>query len=136
MFRPEVGKPMICADDTSIVAVASTISLDVTIPQIELDDIVLMRRKSTGTLVNDALLPGKRLYLFSTGTGIAPFASLIRDPETYEKFKTIFLCHTCRNVIDLEYGQELVRSVKLDPLVGDLASKNLHHYQTIKCFMD
>ena len=99
--------------------------------KIELDDIVLMRRKSTGTLVNDALLPGKRLYLFSTGTGIAPFASLIRDPETYEKFETIFLCHTCRNVIDLEYGQELVRSVRLDPLVGDLASKNLHHYQTI-----
>ena len=99
--------------------------------KIELDDTVLMRRKSTGTLVNDALLPGKRLYLFSTGTGIAPFASLIRDPETYEKFETIFLCHTCRNVIDLEYGQELVRSVKLDPLVGDLASKNLHHYQTI-----
>ena len=99
--------------------------------KIELDDIVLMRRKSTGTLVNDALLPGKRLYLFSTGTGIAPFASLIRDTETYEKFETIFLCHTCRNVIDLEYGQELVRSVRLDPLVGDLASKNLHHYQTI-----
>jgi len=99
--------------------------------KIELDDTVLMRRKSTGTLVNDALLPGKRLYLFSTGTGIAPFASLIRDPETYEKFETIFLCHTCRNVIDLEYGQELVRSVRLDPLVGDLASKNLHHYQTI-----
>ena len=99
--------------------------------KIELDDTVLMRRKSTGTLVNDALLPGKRLYLFSTGTGIAPFASLIRDTETYEKFETIFLCHTCRNVIDLEYGQELVRSVKLDPLVGDLASKNLHHYQTI-----
>ena len=98
---------------------------------IKINDTVLMRRKPTGTLVNDALLPGKRLYLLSTGTGIAPFASLIRDPETYEKFETIFLCHTCRNVIDLEYGQELVKSVKLDPLVGDLASKNLHHYQTV-----
>ena len=76
---------------------------------IKINDTILMRRKPTGTLVNDALLPGKRLYLLSTGTGIAPFASLIRDPETYEKFETIFLCHTCRNVIDLEYGQELVK---------------------------
>ena len=49
-------------------------------------DTVLMKKKPTGTLVNDALIPGERLYLFSTGTGIAPFASLIRDPETYEKF--------------------------------------------------
>jgi ferredoxin--NADP+ reductase len=51
--------------------------------KIQVGDTVLMRKKSTGTLVNDALLPGKRLYMFSTGTGIAPFASLIRDPETY-----------------------------------------------------
>ena len=59
---------------------------------IKINDTILMRRKPTGTLVNDALLPGKRLYLFSTGTGIAPFASLIRDPETYDKFEKIILC--------------------------------------------
>ena len=57
-------------------------------------DTVLLRKKPTGTLVNDALLPGERLWMFSTGTGIAPFASLIRDPETYEKFDEVILTHT------------------------------------------
>ena len=61
-------------------------------------DTVLMRKKPTGTLVLDALTPGRRLYMFSTGTGIAPFASLIRDPETYEKFEEVILTHTCRDV--------------------------------------
>jgi len=98
---------------------------------IKINDNILMRRKPTGTLVNDALLPGKRLYLFSTGTGIAPFASLIRDPETYDKFEKIILCHTCRNVVDLQYGKELVDSVKIDPLVGELAQKNLVHYKSV-----
>ncbi len=84
-------------------------------------DTVLMRRKPTGTLVNDALLPGKRLWLFSTGTGIAPFASLIRDPETYEKFDDVVLTHTCRTVDELIYGQELVAATRQDPLVGEMA---------------
>ncbi|MEL0286793.1 MAG: ferredoxin--NADP reductase, partial [Paracoccaceae bacterium] len=64
--------------------------------KIAVGDTVLMRKKPTGTLVNDALLGGKRLWMFSTGTGIAPFASLIRDPETYEKFDEVVLTHTCR----------------------------------------
>ena len=65
-------------------------------------DEILMRPKTTGTLVNDALLPGKRLFMLSTGTGIAPFVSLIRDPETYEKFDTVIMMHTCREVAELE----------------------------------
>lgn len=85
-------------------------------------DTVLMRKKATGTLVNDALTPGRRLYLFSTGTGIAPFASIIRDPETYEKFEQIILTHTCRLVAELQYGRELVDLTLADPLVGDDAS--------------
>ena len=93
-------------------------------------DTVLMRRKPTGTLVNDALLPGKRLYLFSTGTGIAPFASVIRDPETYEKFERVVLTHTCRLVAELEYGKELVELTRNDPLVGEEASEALVHYPT------
>lgn len=84
-------------------------------------DTVLMRKKPTGTLVHDALLPGKRLWMFSTGTGIAPFASLIRDPETYEKFDEVILTHTCRKVDELRYGQNLVAAVKNDPLVGEMA---------------
>ena len=99
--------------------------------KISIGDTVLMRQKSTGTLVNDALLPGKRLYLFSTGTGIAPFASLIQDPETYEKFDQIILCHTCREVSELKYSFELIKKVKSDPLVGYFAKKNLIHYPTV-----
>jgi ferredoxin--NADP+ reductase len=75
-------------------------------------DTVLMRKKPTGTLVNDAILPGKRLWMFSTGTGFAPFASLIRDPETYGKFEEVIVTHTCREVAELTYSQELVASVK------------------------
>lgn len=90
-------------------------------------DVVLMRKKPTGTLVNDALLPGKRLYMFSTGTGIAPFASLIRDPETYEKFEQVILTHTCREAAELQYGHDLVEATKSDPLVGEEASKQLIH---------
>ena len=93
-------------------------------------DTVLMRKKPTGTLVNDALLPGERLWLFSTGTGIAPFASLIRDPETYEKFGRVILCHTCRLTAELAYGYETVETAKGDPLVGEETSARLTHYAT------
>jgi ferredoxin/flavodoxin---NADP+ reductase len=82
-------------------------------------DQVLVGRKPVGTLVHDALVPGKRLYMLATGTGIAPFASLIRDPATYERFEQVILTHTCREVDELAYGVELVASLKDDPLVGD-----------------
>jgi ferredoxin--NADP+ reductase len=93
-------------------------------------DTVLMRRKSTGTLVNDALKPGKRLWMFATGTGIAPFASIIRDPETYEKFDHLILCHTCREAEELTYGRDLVAGLKADPLVGEMAA-HLTLYDTL-----
>jgi ferredoxin/flavodoxin---NADP+ reductase len=93
-------------------------------------DTVLMKKKPTGTLVNDALVPGRRLYMFSTGTGIAPFVSLIRDPETYEKFEQVILCHTCREVAELTYGFETVQQTREDPLVGEEASVQLVHYAT------
>jgi ferredoxin--NADP+ reductase len=99
--------------------------------RIKVGDTVLMRKKPTGTLVLDALLPGKRVYMFSTGTGIAPFASLIRDPETYEKFDEVFLTHTCREVAELAYGLELVRNLMDDELVGELARAQLRHYPTV-----
>lgn len=99
--------------------------------KIQVGDTVLMRRKPTGTLVNDALLPGKRIYMFSTGTGIAPFASLIRDPETYDKFDEVILTHTCREVCELDYGKELVAAIMDDPLVGEIARDKLRHYCTV-----
>lgn len=94
-------------------------------------DVVLMRRKPTGTLTNDSLIPGKRLWMFSTGTGIAPFASLIRDPETYEKFDEVVLTHTSRTVAELKYGQDLIQAIKDDPLVSELTIGRLRHYCTV-----
>jgi ferredoxin--NADP+ reductase len=93
-------------------------------------DTVLMRQKSTGTLVLDALTPGSRLWMISTGTGIAPFASLMRDPETYEKFEQVILTHTCRDVAELAYGEELARDLGADPLIGELVNGRFRHHAT------
>ena len=98
--------------------------------RIAVGDTVLMRKKPTGTLVLDALLPGERLWMFSTGTGIAPFASLVRDPETYEKFAQVVLTQTCREVAELAYGEELVAETNDDPLVGELVAGRLTAYAT------
>ncbi len=99
--------------------------------KIKIGDIVLLGRKPVGTLVLDALLPGKRLYMFSTGTGIAPFASLIRDPETYERFEEVILTQTCREKSELTYGLELVASLKDDPLVGEMIGDKLKHITSV-----
>ncbi|MBX3597609.1 MAG: ferredoxin--NADP reductase [Rhizobiaceae bacterium] len=84
-------------------------------------DTVLMKQKSTGTLVIDALTPARRLFMISTGTGIAPFASLVRDPDTYEKFGQLVLTHTCREVAELAYGKELIANLADDPLIGEFS---------------
>ena len=95
-------------------------------------DGILMRKKPTGTLVNDALTPAKRVYMFSTGTGIAPFASLIRDPDTYEKFDEVILTHTCREVAELQYGINLVKQIKEDEMLNELFdTSKLRHYATV-----
>jgi ferredoxin--NADP+ reductase len=93
-------------------------------------DTVLMRTKPTGTLVLDALTPGKRLWMISTGTGIAPFASLMREPETYDKFEQVILTHTCREVAELTYGEELARNLVEDPLIGEVVQGRFFHYAT------
>ena len=89
-----------------------------------------MRPKPVGTLVHDALLPGKRLFLFSTGTGIAPFASIIRDPETYEKFEQVILTHTCREVAELDYGHDLVERIRGDEMLAEMVGDKLMHIAT------
>ncbi|MEL6258462.1 MAG: ferredoxin--NADP reductase, partial [Pseudomonadota bacterium] len=96
--------------------------------KIQPGDKVLLGKKPTGTLVLDALLGGDRLYMFSTGTGFAPFASLIRDPETYQRFNQVIVTHTCRDVAELKYGLDTVEAAKNDPLVGEEASAQLHHF--------
>ncbi len=97
---------------------------------IQVGDEVIIRPKPVGTLVLDALLPGKRLYLVSTGTGIAPFASLARDPDIYERFEQVILTHTTRDVAGLAYGQQLVKDILSDPLVGEEARDKLLYYPT------
>ncbi len=93
-------------------------------------DIVLMRQKSTGTLVLDAVTQARRLFMISTGTGIAPFASLVRDPETFDKFDQVILTHTCRDQAELTYGVELFENLKHDPLIGELVENRVTLYST------
>lgn len=93
-------------------------------------DTVFLRQKSTGTLVLDALTPGRRLFLFATGTGIAPFAAVIRDPETFEKFESVILTNTCRTAAELAYGDALAAQAKDDPLIGELTDGRLTYYRT------
>ncbi|MEM8800302.1 MAG: ferredoxin--NADP reductase [Pseudomonadota bacterium] len=97
---------------------------------IEVGDRILLGRKPVGTLVMDALSPAKRLYLFSTGTGVAPFASVIRDPETYERFDEIILTHTTWTHHGLAYSEALIDAVKNDPLVGEMVGDKLRYYPT------
>jgi ferredoxin--NADP+ reductase len=93
-------------------------------------DQIILRPKPVGTLVHDALLPGKRIWFLATGTGIAPFASLMRDPETYEKYEQVIMMHTCRTVSELEYGRQLVESLEADPLIGEMVAGKLKYYPT------
>ena len=93
-------------------------------------DEIILRPKPVGTLVHDALLPGKNVWFLATGTGIAPFASLMRDPETYERFGTVVMMHTCREAAELDYGRELVEGLKDDPLIGEMVEGKLLYYPT------
>ncbi len=83
-------------------------------------DQIILRPKPVGTLVHDALLPGKRLWFFATGTGFAPFASLLRDPQTFEDYDQIIMTHTCRDVAELEYGKQLIENIRSDEMMGEL----------------
>ncbi|MAH85334.1 MAG: ferredoxin--NADP(+) reductase [Rhodospirillaceae bacterium TMED8] len=94
-------------------------------------DKLLLGKKATGTLSLDSLTPSKSLYLFSTGTGFAPFASLIRDPETYDKFERVILTHTCRAVDELAFGKSILTALKTDPLVGELTNNCLLYFDSV-----
>ncbi len=94
-------------------------------------DTILVGRKATGTLIADNLFPGNRLLLLSTGTGLAPFASLIKDPDVYDKYEQIVLVHGCRQVSELAYGEELVANLQDDELFGPLLAEKLVYYPTV-----
>lgn len=94
-------------------------------------DTVIVGRKPTGTLVIDYLLPGRRLYLLATGTGLAPFMSIVRDPATYEKFGQIVLVHGVRIADELAYHDLLVERLPAHEFLGDMVASQLHYYPTV-----
>ena len=87
---------------------------------LKVGDELILRPKPVGTLVHDALTPAKRIWFFATGTGFAPFASLLRDPETYERYDQVIITHTCRDVAELKYGADLVDTIRTDEMFGEL----------------
>ncbi len=94
-------------------------------------DSILVGRKPVGTLVQDSLVPGKTLYLLGTGTGIAPFASIIRDPDVYDRFEKVVLVHGCRFKAELGYGKQLVESLPENELLAELVAGKLLYYPTV-----
>lgn len=94
-------------------------------------DKVIVGHKPTGTLLIDYLLPGKRLYLLSTGTGLAPFMSIIRDPDTYEKFEHVVLVHGCRLVSELAYRDYITQELPQHEFLGEMVREQLKYYPTV-----
>jgi ferredoxin--NADP+ reductase len=98
---------------------------------IKVGDTIIVGRKPTGTLLSDYLLPGRRLYMLSTGTGLAPFMSIVRDPEIYDKFDQLILVHGVRQVDELAYHDLLVEHLPNHEFLGDLVSSKLRYYPTV-----
>ena len=98
---------------------------------IQVGDKIVVGKKPTGTLLIDYLLPGKRLYLLGTGTGLAPFLSVARDPETYEKFETVVVVHGVREVAELAYHDLLDHGLAQDELLGEVVAGKLKYYPTV-----
>jgi len=94
-------------------------------------DPLIVSRKPTGTLVLNDLKPGKHLYLLGTGTGLAPFMSLVRDPETYDRYEKIVIAHGVRNVNDLAYKDYLETELPQHEYLGELVREKLIYYPTV-----
>jgi len=98
---------------------------------IKVGDQVLIGRKPTGTLVLDGLKPGKRLYMLGTGTGLAPWLSLARDPEVYDRFETVVVTHTVREVADLNYRELFEKELAEDEILSEVIGRKLKYYPTV-----
>ena len=98
---------------------------------ITVGDSIVVNGKPTGTLVMSNLKPGKRLWLFATGTGFAPFASILRDPETYDTFETIIAVEGCRDVAELQFATNVVTDVRQHEYLGEAATGKLLYYATV-----
>ena len=98
---------------------------------IQVGDMIIVGRKPTGTLLIDYLLPAKNLYLIGSGTGIAPYLSIIRDPETYDKFEKVILIHGVREVKELAYHDYLTQELPKHELLGEMVTEQLIYYPTV-----
>ena len=98
---------------------------------IQVGDELLVNSKATGTLIQDNLLPGKHLYLIATGTGLAPFLSIIRDPEIYEQYDKIVLTHGCRNIDELAYRELITEHLPHHEYLGQDIRDKLVYYPTV-----
>jgi ferredoxin--NADP+ reductase len=94
-------------------------------------DAILVNRRPTGTLVVNNVRPGKRLFLLSTGTGLAPFMSIIRDPDTYEKFEHVTIVHGVRYASELGYSDYIQKELPQHEYIGEAVQKQLHYYPTV-----
>lgn len=94
-------------------------------------DSIIVGKKPTGTLLIDYLLPGKRLYLLGTGTGLAPYLSIVRDPETYEKFEEVIVVHGVREVKELAYRTFFTETLPNDEVLGEIVKPKLRYYPTV-----
>jgi ferredoxin--NADP+ reductase len=98
---------------------------------IQVGDTLIVGKKPTGTLLIDYLLPGKNLYLMSTGTGLAPFLSIIRDPATYERFEKVIVVHGVRQVNELAYHDYITEELPKHELLGEMIGQQLLYYPTV-----
>jgi len=94
-------------------------------------DEILLSKKPTGSLLIHDLHPGKRLWLFATGTGLAPFLSIIKDPETYERFETVIVCHGVRRVADLAYRDYIANKLPAHSILGEMLGRQLVYYPSV-----
>ena len=98
---------------------------------IKVGDSILVGRKASGTLLSQNLLPGKHLYLLGTGTGLAPFMSIVQDPDIYDLFEKVILVHGCRHVNELAYQERIMAELPNHEFLGDLVADRLVYYPTI-----
>jgi ferredoxin--NADP+ reductase len=98
---------------------------------LKVGDYLFLSRKPTGTLIIDALKPGQRLFMVGTGTGLAPFLSVLRDPETHDKFEEIIITHTVREEQELAYRNFLENEIHADEVFGELLQDRFTYYPTV-----
>ena len=140
-LRGETGKPLLRAYSIASANYEEHLEfLSIKVPDgpltsrlqnIQVGDTIIVGKKPTGTLLIDYLLPGKNLYLIGTGTGLAPWLSIVRDPDTYERFEKVIVVHGVRQVNELAYKDLFEKDLPNHELLGDIVRGKLIYYPTV-----